>query len=186
MTIIEQTRDILTADGYPAILSAVEGKDPSWAPLVVPFRPDELGREMILYLQVMPYGPNDEVSFVNHCLLYPLQFVEQQPTAELIRAVFLLNRYLPLGHNSICEQTPVIYYAHQQVVWTGYDVSADVVKETVNMIGYFTRQHGQILSNIFRGDATCEDFLLEMELVGAPMVPLIANFNDSPHTISKP
>lgn len=177
MTTIEQIREILQADGYLAMLSASDGQDPAWAPLAVPFRPDELGREMILFIEVMPHGAHHDVAFINFCLLYPLQFVEQQPTTELLRAVLLLNRVLPVGYNSICEQTPAIYYAHQIMFATGHGVSADVIQETVHMIGYFTRQHGQFLSNVFQGNANCDDFLMQRDLVGTPLLPLIARFD---------
>lgn len=177
MTKIETIRDILQADGYQVTLAAVEGEERPWAPLVVPFRPDAWGREMVLFIEVMPYGAGDDTTLVNFCLLYPLEFIESEPTAELVRAVWLLNRYLPLGYNAICEQTPAVFYAYQLMAKAHEQVDAAIIREIVDMIAYFTRQHGEFLGSVAAGEADCDDFLAEMDLIGTPMIPLIARLD---------
>ncbi|MCG8648360.1 MAG: hypothetical protein MI861_00920, partial [Pirellulales bacterium] len=100
-----------------------------------------------------------------------------EPPIDLVRTIFLLNRYLPIGSNILCEQTPAVYYAYQLVATADGHIDEDVVKETVNMIGHFTRQHVQLLSQILTGDVDCDDFVAEMELAGVPLTPIIAHWD---------
>lgn len=173
MTSVERICDILESEGYQPILAVVEGKDPSGAPLLVPFRPDELGREMVLFIQMMPHNSLDDVSLVNFSLIYPLDLGDE-PTIDLVRTIFLLNRYLPIGGNILCEQTPAVYFAYQLVATADGHVDENVLKETVNMIGHFTRLHVQVISQILAGEVNCDDFLAEMELTGVPLTPVVA------------
>ena len=169
---IQRIGAILDADGYQTTLAAVDGKDPTHAPLVVPFRPDELGRELALLVEVMPRGQDDETSFLNFSLLYPFAIDNHELVGELARAIFLLNRFLPIGSNGFCEQTPAAYFTYKLTVHDVDTVDASVITEVVNMIGYFTRRHSRIVGQILAGEATCDNLLAELQATGNGLPPL--------------
>ena len=60
-------------------------------------------------------------------------------------------------------------------------MDADVINETVDLIGYFTRRHNQILSELCAGEFDCNDLLDQLQLGGAPLSPLLARLG-SPET----
>ena len=174
MTPIERIRDILEADGHRPVLANVEGKDPSLCPLLVPFRPDELGRELALFVEVMPREPDDEISLINFGVIYPFEIVDTERLDELVRVLFLLNRFLPIGSHQLDEQTPCVYFAYHLAVADAHTVEAAVLTETVNLIGYMTRQHGRYIGLVLSGEGTCDDLLAELEITGNAPPPLFA------------
>ena len=174
MTPIERISEVLQADGYEPTLSDVEGHDPSLAPLIVPFRPDELGREMALLVEVLPREEDDTVTLIQFALIYPFEIAETEHLPELLRALFLLNRLLPVGGHGLCEQTPAVYFCYQLPVSDADQLEADVITEVVNMIGFTTRRHGAFIQRILAGEATCDELLEELLLTGVHLPPLFA------------
>jgi len=181
MTAIERIGKIVEADGFSPTLAAVEGRDPGLSPLLVPFRPDELGRELALFIEVMPGGAEGEVTLINFSVIYPLEILDTDRMAELVRVLFLLNRFLPIGSHGFCEQTPAVYFAYGLAVGDAEAVDPSVVTECVGMIGYFTRHHGRYIERVLAGEVTCDDLLAELEMTGETLPPLFARvLADSP------
>ena len=174
MTPIERISEILQADGYEPTLSDVEGHDPALCPLIVPFRPDDMGREMALLVEVLPRDEEDAVTLIQFALIYPFEIAETEKLPELLRALFLLNRLLPVGSHGLCEQTPAIYFHYQLPVSDAEYLEESVITEVVNMIGLTTRRHGAFIRQILAGETTCDDLLEELLLTGVNLPPLFA------------
>ena len=52
---------------------------------------------MALFVEVMPREAGDTTSLINFSLIYPFELLETEHLGELVRALFLLNRYVPVG-----------------------------------------------------------------------------------------
>lgn len=174
MTAIERIHDLLEAEGYEPTLAAVEGKPTSISPLIVPFRPDAGGREMALFIEVMPREAGETTSLINFSLIYPYELYDAEHLGELVRALFLLNRYVPVGSHGLCEQTPAVYFFHALVVSDAETVDEEVIRETVNMIGFTTRRHGPFIRRVLTGEANCDNLLEELAMTGELLPPLFA------------
>ena len=173
MEIIEKIRNALEAVEYRPVLARDAGADPSLIPLVVPFRPDEVGRELALFIQVLPHQDDDAVAVVKFSLLYPFPIEDDANVAEAIRTLFLLNRFLPIGSHAFCERTPAFHFQYSLVVRRDGLFPDSVIRETVDMIGFFTRDHGDYLRQVLAGETIADDLLSELSANGLDIPPII-------------
>ena len=65
MTLIETIQEILRSADYLPVLAEVEERHKDFAPLIVPFRPDEMGRELAVFIEVMPFAPDPPAPTTN-------------------------------------------------------------------------------------------------------------------------
>ncbi|MEW4486727.1 hypothetical protein AB1L42_01515 [Thalassoglobus sp. JC818] len=172
MTAIERIAESLEGSGYKPVLADSVETQKSLSTLVVPFRPDELGREYSLFIEVMPAESQDAVEFIHFSLIYPFVIDHVDCVPEVIRTLFLLNRFLPVGRHQFCEQTPAVFFQYQLVVSGAMTVDPDLIREVVDMIGFFTRNHGRFISRIFQGEINAEQFIEELEVKGIAIPPL--------------
>ena len=172
MTAIERITESLKNSGYKPVLADSAEAQRELSPIVVPFRPDDLGREYALFIEIMPAHPQDAAQFIHFSLIYPFVIDDVDRVPEVIRTIFLLNRFLPVGQHQFCEQTPAIFFQYQLVISDVMTVEADLIREVVDMIGFFTRNHGRFISRVFRGEIDADQLMEELLSRGITIPPL--------------
>ncbi len=141
-------------------------------PLIVTMQSDYLDRERALLVEKLPTDEGDPFTLIHLRLVYPTVIENEETLAELLRAVFALNRTLPLGHNGFCEDTPAIYFGYTLTVRETDGPSDEELEEIARMIEFFTSWQGPLLDRIARGEIDSEDALADLKERGLILRPL--------------
>lgn len=150
---------------------AAESGEDAW-PLHVGLETDRLGRDRIVVLTPIPSEPDDPVQLLHLHFNYPFVVRDGDTLAEVVRAIFLLNRTVPLGHNGLVEEEGGLIFTHTLLLPPSGDQSGLIV-ETVAILDHVTAWQGGILDRVASGQNDMPDVMSELDRRGLRPHPLL-------------
>ena len=134
-----------------------EGAGVRAGPLIVLLEEDHADRERAIIIDALPVDADDPIELFQFRVVYPIGHIEDDAMGELARALFLLNRTLPIGHNGLCEETPGLYFAYTLAIPAGGDIGDAVIGDIIDLIDFLTTWHGALLDQVTTARITCAD-----------------------------
>lgn len=170
MTALSRLASIIEDDGYRVELDTGES---GYGPLLVNFTPEAKGGEMRLLIDQVGPVSDEDTSVLVFSLVLPYYVLSVDALPEVIRGIFVMSRLLPLGSYGYCEFTNAVTYKYQLLVRDPHTVDAQVIRDTVGMIGMFTHQHAPLFDALIDRQMSAEgviEYLVEQGFVLEPIM----------------
>jgi hypothetical protein len=170
MTPIESLQQTLTGLGMqPALANASQFDEPVQL-LTLLLHQDDLGKDVILTMQVYEPSPEDgedalASSIIAFTVTLPYFAAEPEVMLETMRLVLLLNRALPVGHYGFREHDGGVDFGYNLMCRDPATLDASLLDDIIASIAYYVRIHGDLIAQIVSGGVTCNEVLEQLEQV---------------------